>query len=201
MDHLRLRRDALEHLGDQRALGRVERPERVVDHDRQPLVPAHPLEQRQPQRDIDEVAQRRRQAGVGPGATVVRRQVQESLVVAGGGRHAAVGERRQKGDQPRLQLRPQLVGSEVEQLGGAVDQGLRHLRFRHRDRLHARADAHGVLQVGVDLADRPRETHGLDLLLELEQDESGVWTSPSGAKVAWFKDPDGNVLSLTQFGE
>jgi catechol 2,3-dioxygenase-like lactoylglutathione lyase family enzyme len=32
------------------------------------------------------------------------------------------------------------------------------------------------------------------------QDELGVWTSPSGAKVCWFKDPDGNVLSLTQFG-
>ncbi len=31
-----------------------------------------------------------------------------------------------------------------------------------------------------------------------EQDELGVWTSPSGAKVAWFKDPDGNTLSLTQ---
>ena len=25
-----------------------------------------------------------------------------------------------------------------------------------------------------------------------------VWNSPSGAKVAWFKDPDGNTLSLTQ---
>jgi len=33
----------------------------------------------------------------------------------------------------------------------------------------------------------------------LAQDESGVWTTPSGAKVAWFKDPDGNTLSLTQF--
>jgi catechol 2,3-dioxygenase-like lactoylglutathione lyase family enzyme len=33
----------------------------------------------------------------------------------------------------------------------------------------------------------------------LGQDEMGVWTSPSGAKVAWFKDPDGNTLSLTQF--
>ena len=33
----------------------------------------------------------------------------------------------------------------------------------------------------------------------LTQDESGVWTTPSGAKVAWFKDPDGNTLSLTQF--
>jgi catechol 2,3-dioxygenase-like lactoylglutathione lyase family enzyme len=33
----------------------------------------------------------------------------------------------------------------------------------------------------------------------LPQDELGAWTTPSGAKVAWFKDPDGNTLSLTQF--
>ncbi|MGH9626192.1 MAG: VOC family protein, partial [Bryobacteraceae bacterium] len=31
------------------------------------------------------------------------------------------------------------------------------------------------------------------------QDEQGIWTSPSGARVAWFKDPDGNTLSVTQF--
>lgn len=30
------------------------------------------------------------------------------------------------------------------------------------------------------------------------QDDHGIWTSPSGAKIAWFKDPDGNMLSLTQ---
>ena len=30
------------------------------------------------------------------------------------------------------------------------------------------------------------------------QDEAGVWTTPTGAKVAWFKDPDGNVLSVSQ---
>jgi catechol 2,3-dioxygenase-like lactoylglutathione lyase family enzyme len=30
------------------------------------------------------------------------------------------------------------------------------------------------------------------------QDKQGVWTSPSGARVAWFKDPDGNTLSLTE---
>jgi hypothetical protein len=35
----------------------------------------------------------------------------------------------------------------------------------------------------------------------LEQDEAGVWISPTGAKVAWFKDPDENLLSLTEFGE
>jgi catechol 2,3-dioxygenase-like lactoylglutathione lyase family enzyme len=33
----------------------------------------------------------------------------------------------------------------------------------------------------------------------LGQDASGIWTSPAGGKIAWFKDPDGNVLSLTQF--
>ena len=32
----------------------------------------------------------------------------------------------------------------------------------------------------------------------LQQDANAVWTAPSGAKVAWFKDPDGNVLSLSQ---
>ncbi|HEX4601167.1 MAG TPA: VOC family protein [Gemmatimonadales bacterium] len=32
----------------------------------------------------------------------------------------------------------------------------------------------------------------------MSQDDLGVWVSPSGARVCWFKDPDGNVLSLTQ---
>jgi catechol 2,3-dioxygenase-like lactoylglutathione lyase family enzyme len=33
----------------------------------------------------------------------------------------------------------------------------------------------------------------------LSQDELGIWQAPDGAAVAWFKDPDGNMLSLTQF--
>ena len=32
----------------------------------------------------------------------------------------------------------------------------------------------------------------------MTQDERGIWTAPSGARIAWFTDPDGNVLSLTQ---
>jgi catechol 2,3-dioxygenase-like lactoylglutathione lyase family enzyme len=32
----------------------------------------------------------------------------------------------------------------------------------------------------------------------LDQDNLGIWISPSDSKVAWFKDPDGNVLSLTE---
>jgi catechol 2,3-dioxygenase-like lactoylglutathione lyase family enzyme len=35
----------------------------------------------------------------------------------------------------------------------------------------------------------------------MDQDENGIWSSPSGDQVAWFKDPDGNTLSLTCFGE
>jgi catechol 2,3-dioxygenase-like lactoylglutathione lyase family enzyme len=31
------------------------------------------------------------------------------------------------------------------------------------------------------------------------QDDLNIWTAPGGAKVAWFKDPDGNILSITQF--
>jgi catechol 2,3-dioxygenase-like lactoylglutathione lyase family enzyme len=33
-----------------------------------------------------------------------------------------------------------------------------------------------------------------------EQDALGIWTAPSGDKVAWFKDPDGNILSVSQHG-
>lgn len=33
----------------------------------------------------------------------------------------------------------------------------------------------------------------------MNQDELGIWTTPGSDRVAWFKDPDGNTLSLTQF--
>ena len=32
----------------------------------------------------------------------------------------------------------------------------------------------------------------------LAQDALGIWKSPGGAMVAWFRDPDGNTLSLTE---
>jgi catechol 2,3-dioxygenase-like lactoylglutathione lyase family enzyme len=31
-----------------------------------------------------------------------------------------------------------------------------------------------------------------------EQDKLGIWTAPTGDKVVWFKDPDGNILSVSQ---
>jgi catechol 2,3-dioxygenase-like lactoylglutathione lyase family enzyme len=42
---------------------------------------------------------------------------------------------------------------------------------------------------------------GVDFMVVdgLGQDERCIWTTPDGTKVAWFKDPDGSTLSLTQF--
>jgi catechol 2,3-dioxygenase-like lactoylglutathione lyase family enzyme len=33
----------------------------------------------------------------------------------------------------------------------------------------------------------------------LDQDEMGVWQAPSGARVVWFRDPDGNLLSVAEY--
>ncbi len=33
----------------------------------------------------------------------------------------------------------------------------------------------------------------------MDQDDNGVWTTPGGDRIAWFTDPDGNTLSITQF--
>jgi len=52
----------------------------------------------------------------------------------------------------------------------------------------------------VDAAARAIVGKGAELVRypHLEQDALGIWGSPGGARVCWFKDPDGNVLSLTQ---
>ena len=51
------------------------------------------------------------------------------------------------------------------------------------------ASARALTAAGVKFARYPGMT----------QDEDGIWDSPGGARVAWFQDPDGNTLSLTQF--
>lgn len=38
----------------------------------------------------------------------------------------------------------------------------------------------------------------LERYAHVPQDDDGVWTAPGGAKIAWFKDPDGNILSISQ---
>jgi predicted enzyme related to lactoylglutathione lyase len=60
--------------------------------------------------------------------------------------------------------------------------------------------------LGFDVADIRQELAALrakgiscERYPGMQQDEMGIWRSPSGARVAWFKDSDGNVLSLTEF--
>ena len=55
-----------------------------------------------------------------------------------------------------------------------------------------------VEDIGRELAALRR--HGVEALRYggMGQDDDGVWTAPGGAQVAWFHDPDGNVLSFTQ---
>lgn len=67
-----------------------------------------------------------------------------------------------------------------------------------------KASAHTVLGWNVpDVAAVVRELSAAGVAFErysfLPQDELGIWTTPDGSsKVAWFKDPDGNVLSVSQ---
>jgi len=55
----------------------------------------------------------------------------------------------------------------------------------------------------ADIGDAVRQMAAAGVQFEryngMNQDEQGVWKSPGGARVAWFKDPDANTLSLTQF--
>ncbi len=68
------------------------------------------------------------------------------------------------------------------------------------------ASGHTVLGWAVaDIAASVAELRGKGVTFKVYegfgQDANGVWSAPGGgAKVAWFADPDGNVLSLTQFG-
>lgn len=52
----------------------------------------------------------------------------------------------------------------------------------------------------IDTEIQSLNEHGVkfEIFDSFGQDNLGIWTAPSKAKVAWFKDPDGNLLSLTE---
>ncbi len=56
-----------------------------------------------------------------------------------------------------------------------------------------------VADIGASVKELSERDVKFERYAWLEQDELGIWTTPSGARIAWFKDPDGNTLSLTQF--
>ncbi|MGC2299749.1 MAG: VOC family protein [Acidobacteriaceae bacterium] len=54
----------------------------------------------------------------------------------------------------------------------------------------------------ADAAETARKLNSAGISCErfppLDQDELGLWRAPGGAHIAWFKDPDGNILSISQ---
>jgi catechol 2,3-dioxygenase-like lactoylglutathione lyase family enzyme len=52
------------------------------------------------------------------------------------------------------------------------------------------ATAQGLQKAGIQLERLPGR----------KQDELGIWTAPNGSQVAWFRDPDGNWLSISHHG-
>ena len=102
----------------------------------------------------------------------------------------------------------------------AFYEGTLGLRFKHDDGFALVLDANGIMlriaKIPVfeparftilgwevrDIHDVVAKLAAKGLVFEQfglpNQDEAGVWTAPTGDKVAWFKDPDGNILSLSE---
>jgi catechol 2,3-dioxygenase-like lactoylglutathione lyase family enzyme len=102
-------------------------------------------------------------------------------------------------------------------------EGVLGLKFVSEDGFAAVFDAHGVLVrvanvssvkdfrpqpftvlgwrvPSAEVAVRELSMKGVafERFAGMDQDKLGIWRAPGGAKVAWFKDPDGNVLSVTE---
>jgi catechol 2,3-dioxygenase-like lactoylglutathione lyase family enzyme len=103
----------------------------------------------------------------------------------------------------------------------AFYEGVLGLRFVKDDGFAMVLDANGIMvraaKVGADwkpaqftilgwqvsdIESLVRALQGKGVHFEIfgffKQDDLGIWTAPTGDKVAWFKDPDGNVLSVSQ---
>jgi len=64
----------------------------------------------------------------------------------------------------------------------------------------------GYTALGWNVSDIQRAVAGMvrrgvafEVYPFLQQDPQGIWTAPSGAQIAWFKDPDGNLLSIAEY--
>jgi|SRR5215469_535363 len=102
----------------------------------------------------------------------------------------------------------------------AFYEGILGLRFVQDDGFALVLDANGIMVravkmkdfipvqftvLGWEVSDIEAVVRGLvkkgvhfEVFGFFKQDEVGIWTAPSGDRVAWFKDPDGNTLSLSQ---
>lgn len=113
------------------------------------------------------------------------------------------------------------AGTRDQERAKAFYGGALGLRLVSEDRFALVFDANGtMLRIAVveevatvkytvlgwqvpDIAETARDLQQAGVELEryegMKQDERGIWKSPSGASIGWFKDPDGNTLSITQF--
>ena len=55
-----------------------------------------------------------------------------------------------------------------------------------------------VDDVAAELAELRSRGVAFERFPGMGQDDDGIWRAPGGARIAWFKDPDGNVLSIAQ---
>jgi catechol 2,3-dioxygenase-like lactoylglutathione lyase family enzyme len=80
--------------------------------------------------------------------------------------------------------------------------GERMLRIQKVQRVHA-APYTALGWTVSDIRKTARDLRAAGVVFQrydgLKQDDEGIWASPGGALVAWFQDPEGQVLSLTQF--
>ena len=56
-----------------------------------------------------------------------------------------------------------------------------------------------VEDIGATLRNLTEQGVRAEIFEGLGQGADGIWQSPDGASIAWFKDPDGNLLSITEF--
>ena len=89
-------------------------------------------------------------------------------------------------DQFALVFRVKETMLRIQKVERVIPQGFTVLGWNVRD---IKQEVMTLVQRGVKFA----RYEGL------HQDENGIWTAPGKAKIAWFTDPDGNILSLTEF--
>ena len=82
--------------------------------------------------------------------------------------------------------------------------GDRMLRIQKVDRVHA-APYTALGWAVSDIRQTVRDLRSAGITFQryqgMNQDGDGIWQSPGGAQIAWFQDPDGHILSLTQFAQ
>jgi len=96
----------------------------------------------------------------------------------------------------------ELKVQEVDEYGINFTAGNNYLRMSVVQDF--KATSYAILSwVVTDIHDTIKQLAAKGVVFEyfegLEQDKAGVWLTPDGTKVAWFRDPDQNILSLTQF--